>query len=175
MDKSRPSREHNLVEWARPLLNHNKKLLRILDPRLDGQYSTKTVMKVAQLAYQCLSQNPKGRPLMCQVVEILETFQEKEESQEEAMFQSGGSCITLYEAPRETPKVEAEAITAADKRSQNAGGDGRRAAKKNMHRVDGRDMGKAGNGSKSESPNDLDFFTCIPGPDSGDEKLAPIR
>ncbi|KAL0552076.1 hypothetical protein IC582_011171 [Cucumis melo] len=80
MDKTRPSREHNLVEWARPLLNHNKKLLKILDPRLEGQYSTKAAMKVANLTYQCLSQNPKGRPLMSQVVEMLEGFQSKEDT-----------------------------------------------------------------------------------------------
>jgi len=103
MDKSRPSREHNLVEWARPLLIHNKKLLKILDPRMEGQYSTKTALKVAHLAYQCLSQNPKGRPVMSQVVEILETLQTQEESQEEALFRSGGGgSITLYEVPKAT-------------------------------------------------------------------------
>lgn len=83
MDKTRPSREHNLVEWARPLLNHNKKLFKILDPKMEGQYSTKTAMKVAYLTYQCLSQNPKGRPLMSQVVEILEGFQSTEDSDPE--------------------------------------------------------------------------------------------
>lgn len=75
IDKTRPSQEYNLVEWARPLLHHNKKLFKILDPRLEGQYSSKTVVKVASLAYQCLSQNPKGRPVMSQVVEILEALQ----------------------------------------------------------------------------------------------------
>ncbi|GAU11814.1 hypothetical protein TSUD_75650 [Trifolium subterraneum] len=97
LDKSRPSREHNLVEWARPLLNNNKKLLKILDPKVEGQYSSKTATKVALLAYQCLSQNPKGRPLMSQVVEILEKFQSNEEGQN---LQSGGSSITIYEVPK---------------------------------------------------------------------------
>ncbi|XP_020215611.1 probable serine/threonine-protein kinase PBL17 [Cajanus cajan] len=100
LDKSRPSREHNLVEWARPLLNHNKKLLKILDPKLEGQYSSKTAIKVAQLAYQCLSQNPKGRPLMSQVVEILENFQSKGENGEDEILQNGGTSITLYEVPK---------------------------------------------------------------------------
>ncbi|CAJ1937178.1 unnamed protein product [Sphenostylis stenocarpa] len=100
LDKSRPSREHNLVEWARPLLNHNKKLLKILDPKLEGQYSSKTALKVAHLAYQCLSQNPKGRPLMSQVVEMLENFQSKGENEEDQMLQTGGSSITLYEVPK---------------------------------------------------------------------------
>ncbi|TKY60767.1 Serine/threonine-protein kinase [Spatholobus suberectus] len=100
LDKSRPSREHNLVEWARPLLNHNKKLLKILDPKLEGQYLNKTALKVAHLAYQCLSQNPKGRPLMSQVVEILENFQSKGDNEEDQILQSGGSSITLYEVPK---------------------------------------------------------------------------
>ena len=100
LDKSRPSREHNLVEWARPLLNHNKKLLKILDPKLEGQYSCKTALKVAHLAYQCLSQNPKGRPLMSQVVEILENFQSKGGNEEDQMLQTGGTSVTLYEVPK---------------------------------------------------------------------------
>lgn len=100
MDKSRPSREHNLVEWARPLLNHNKKLLRILDPRIEGQYSTKILMKVANLAYQCLSQNPKGRPLMSQVIEILEPLVAQETSLEDAVQCSGSGSVTLYEVPK---------------------------------------------------------------------------
>uniref|UniRef100_A0A7N0UYM7 non-specific serine/threonine protein kinase n=1 Tax=Kalanchoe fedtschenkoi TaxID=63787 RepID=A0A7N0UYM7_KALFE len=98
MDKSRPSGEHNLVEWARPLLNH-KKVIKIFDPRMDGQYSSKAALKVANLAYQCLSQNPKGRPVMSQVVEILERFQAPSRK-EEAICNETGS-VTLYEAPKE--------------------------------------------------------------------------
>jgi len=49
MDKSRPSREHKLVEWARPLLIHNKKLLKIVDPRVEGQYTTKNLTGGSQL------------------------------------------------------------------------------------------------------------------------------
>lgn len=166
MDKSRPSREHNLVEWARPLLNNNKKLLRILDPRLEGQYSAKTAMKIAQLAYQCLSQNPKGRPLMNQVVEILETFQVKE-NQEEAMLQGG---ITLYEAPKTAP------ATCAEKRNMNVG-DGERAGNRNLHASDGEKGAQVGqrskpeNGrSKSEPANKFDGEEC-----GFDEKSASTR
>ncbi|KAK3008432.1 hypothetical protein RJ639_014775 [Escallonia herrerae] len=105
MDKSRPSREHNLVEWARPLLKHSKKVLRIFDPRMEGQYSSRTATKVANLAYQCLSQNPKGRPLMSQVVEILESLQTHESSQDEAMLRCGGGSLTLYECPKGMPET----------------------------------------------------------------------
>ncbi|KAL4195780.1 hypothetical protein AMTRI_Chr04g242750 [Amborella trichopoda] len=79
MDKTRPSREQSLVEWARPYLNNSKKLNRVMDPNLDGQYSIKGAQKAAALAYQCLSHNPKNRPLMRQVVEILEPVQDLKE------------------------------------------------------------------------------------------------
>ncbi|CAL9130813.1 unnamed protein product [Musa textilis] len=39
VDKNRPHGEHNLVEWARPYLTHKRKIFRIIDNRLEGQYS----------------------------------------------------------------------------------------------------------------------------------------
>ncbi|CAA6659118.1 unnamed protein product [Spirodela intermedia] len=55
-------RKHNLAEWARPLLVHNRKLLKIIDPRMEGQYAVKALQKVANVAYYCLSPNPKAGP-----------------------------------------------------------------------------------------------------------------
>ncbi|XWS26489.1 hypothetical protein CRYUN_Cryun26dG0036500 [Craigia yunnanensis] len=75
MDNTRPSREQSLVEWARPLLRDPKKLDRLIDPRLEGQFSNKGAQKVAALAYKCLSHNPKLRPTMGDVVKILESVQ----------------------------------------------------------------------------------------------------
>ncbi|GAB4838049.1 hypothetical protein Ancab_027578 [Ancistrocladus abbreviatus] len=72
MDKTRPPREQNLAEWARPQLNNPKRLTRIMDPRLEGQYSETGAKKAALLAYQCLSLRPKGRPRMSIVVQTLE-------------------------------------------------------------------------------------------------------
>ncbi|KAK9275860.1 hypothetical protein L1049_023133 [Liquidambar formosana] len=72
VDKSRPHREQNLVEWARPSLNDIRKLNRIMDPRLEGLYSEKGAQKAAALAYQCLSHRPKHRPTMSTVVKTLE-------------------------------------------------------------------------------------------------------
>lgn len=75
MDNTRPGREQSLVEWARPLLKDASKLDRIMDPRLEGQYSTKGAQKAAALAYKCLSHHPKPRPMMSHVVEVLESLQ----------------------------------------------------------------------------------------------------
>ncbi|KAK1287213.1 Serine/threonine-protein kinase [Acorus calamus] len=72
VDKSRPNREQNLVDWARSCLNDPRKISRIMDPKMDGQYSLMGAQKAAALAYQCLSHHPKSRPQMTTVVEMLE-------------------------------------------------------------------------------------------------------
>ncbi|KAJ4959299.1 hypothetical protein NE237_026410 [Protea cynaroides] len=72
MDKKRPHREQNLVDWAKPCLNDARKLHRIMDPGLEGQFSLKGAQKASQLAYQCLRENAKARPSICSVVKALE-------------------------------------------------------------------------------------------------------
>lgn len=76
VDKNRPPREQNLVEWARPMLNDSRKLSRIMDPRLEGQYSEMGTKKAAALAFQCLSHRPRSRPSMSTVVKTLEPLQD---------------------------------------------------------------------------------------------------
>ncbi|KAG0469502.1 hypothetical protein HPP92_016202 [Vanilla planifolia] len=76
MDKNRSTREKNLVEWAKPYLSNPHKVERIVDPKLEGQYSTKGAQKVASIASQCLSHSPKTRPDMKTVVETLEPILE---------------------------------------------------------------------------------------------------
>ncbi|KAJ4841703.1 hypothetical protein Tsubulata_032460 [Turnera subulata] len=76
VDKNRPSREQNLVKWARPLLRDPHRLDQIMDPRLEGQYSTEGARKAAALAHQCLSHQAKSRPSMTAVVKTLEPLLE---------------------------------------------------------------------------------------------------
>ncbi|XP_078428123.1 serine/threonine-protein kinase PBL34-like isoform X2 [Wolffia australiana] len=71
MDKNRPNGEHNLVEWARPNLGERRRFFRLVDPRLEGNFSIKGVQKVVQLASLCLSRDPKSRPQMSEVVNVL--------------------------------------------------------------------------------------------------------
>lgn len=75
LDKSRPAREQNLTDWAVPLLKEKKKILDIVDPRLQGDYPIKGFQKAAMLAYHCLNRNPKARPLMRDIVDSLEPLQ----------------------------------------------------------------------------------------------------
>lgn len=72
LDKLRPAREHNLTDWALPLIKEKKKLLNIIDPRLESDYPIKGVHRAAMLAYHCLNKNPKARPLMRDIVDSLE-------------------------------------------------------------------------------------------------------
>ncbi|GFY98522.1 protein kinase superfamily protein [Actinidia rufa] len=76
VDKTRPNREQNLADWARPQLKDLRKLSRIMDPRLEGQYSEMGAQKAAALAYQCLSHRPKLRPTMTSVVKTLEPLKD---------------------------------------------------------------------------------------------------
>jgi hypothetical protein len=71
MDKNRPSREHDLVAWARPYLMDKRNLYHLVDPRMEFNYSVKWAQRVAQIEHHCLSRDPKARPLMDDVVESL--------------------------------------------------------------------------------------------------------
>nr|8HOD_A Chain A, Hypothetical protein [Saccharum hybrid cultivar] len=72
VDKTRPPREQSLVEWARPYLTDARRLDRVMDPSLAGQYSTRAAHKAAAVAHQCVALNPKSRPHMSAVVDALE-------------------------------------------------------------------------------------------------------
>eukprot|EP00252_Welwitschia_mirabilis_P020100 TRINITY_DN4846_c0_g1_i2.p1 TRINITY_DN4846_c0_g1~~TRINITY_DN4846_c0_g1_i2.p1 ORF type:complete len:166 (+),score=19.93 TRINITY_DN4846_c0_g1_i2:398-895(+) len=71
MDKNRPSSEHNLVAWASKYLLDKRGLYRLVDPRLDYNFSVKGAQRAAQIAQHCLSRDPKSRPSMDEVVEVL--------------------------------------------------------------------------------------------------------
>ncbi|GJN08897.1 hypothetical protein PR202_ga26857 [Eleusine coracana subsp. coracana] len=76
VDRSRPPREQNLVEWARPYLTDARRLDRVMDPNVTGQYSSRAAQKAAAVAHRCVSLNPKSRPHMSAVVEALEPLLE---------------------------------------------------------------------------------------------------
>ncbi|KAL8252867.1 hypothetical protein R6Q59_036560 [Mikania micrantha] len=76
VDKNRPKGEQSLVEWAKPYLPHKRKLFRVLDTRLEGQYTLDGAHTAANLALQCVSMNPRSRPSMADVVKELELLQD---------------------------------------------------------------------------------------------------
>ncbi|XP_073016661.1 serine/threonine-protein kinase RIPK-like isoform X2 [Primulina eburnea] len=81
VDKNRPSREQNLADWARPMLKNPRRLSRIMDPRLEGQYSETGAQKAAELAYECLRHRPKLRPTTSEVIKVLEPLKDLDDIQ----------------------------------------------------------------------------------------------
>ncbi|GLT44729.1 hypothetical protein SLA2020_186110 [Shorea laevis] len=66
--------EETLVDWAKPFLSDSRRVLRIMDTRLGGQYSKKGAQAAATLALQCLHTDPKNRPCMTDVLRALENL-----------------------------------------------------------------------------------------------------
>ncbi|CAN6239631.1 unnamed protein product [Urochloa humidicola] len=75
LDTDRPAAQHNLVDWAKPFLADRKKLARLVDPRLEGQYPSRAAQRAAQLALRCLAADHKNRPSMREVVAVLEEIE----------------------------------------------------------------------------------------------------
>ncbi|XVE61690.1 hypothetical protein DITRI_Ditri06bG0060200 [Diplodiscus trichospermus] len=71
IDKDRPKNEQKLLEWIKPYLSDVKKFRLILDPRLEGKYRLKSAQKLATVAKRCLVKNPKSRPKMSEVLEMV--------------------------------------------------------------------------------------------------------
>lgn len=75
VDKTKVGIEQNLVDWAKPYLGDKRKLFRIMDTKLEGQYPQKGAFTAASLAMQCLNNEAKTRPKMADVLAALEQLE----------------------------------------------------------------------------------------------------
>ncbi|CAF2059472.1 hypothetical protein Bca4012_099847 [Brassica carinata] len=71
VDMKRATGEGVLVSWALPQLAERDKVVDVMDPALEGQYSTKEVVQVAAIAAMCVQEETDYRPLMADVVKSL--------------------------------------------------------------------------------------------------------
>lgn len=71
LDTKRPPGEHVLVSWALPRLTNREKVMEMVDPSLQGQYSRKDLIQVAAIAAMCVQPESDYRPLMTDVVQSL--------------------------------------------------------------------------------------------------------
>ncbi|KAF5458619.1 hypothetical protein F2P56_022636 [Juglans regia] len=71
VDMKRPPGEGVLASWALPRLTDRDKVVEIMDPALQGQYSLKEVIQVAAIAAMCVQPEADYRPLMADVVQSL--------------------------------------------------------------------------------------------------------
>lgn len=85
LERNRPSVEQKLLEWVKQFPPTSKRFRMIIDPRLQNNYSIDAARRIAKLAGSCLDKNPKNRPAMSQIVEILK----------QAIEESQASCSDL--------------------------------------------------------------------------------
>ncbi|XP_037441871.1 receptor-like cytoplasmic kinase 176 [Triticum dicoccoides] len=102
-DQNLPAVEHNLVNWARPYLEHKHKIRCVIHATLGGLYSFTSAQKIAALALECLCSDPKKRPTMDSVVSVLEGVQEDDEPGA-GKHQESGKEVTSVSARRNNGK-----------------------------------------------------------------------
>ncbi|XP_071732979.1 serine/threonine-protein kinase PCRK1-like [Rutidosis leptorrhynchoides] len=79
LDLNKPKNEQKLLDWVRPHISHDlKKFQLILDPWLNGNYSLKSAQKLAAVANKCLLKQPRMRPRMSQVLDMVNQIVEAE-------------------------------------------------------------------------------------------------
>ncbi|KMT06286.1 hypothetical protein BVRB_7g162090 [Beta vulgaris subsp. vulgaris] len=71
IDKNRPKSEQRLIDWVRPYLSDLKKFELIVDPRLGKNYPLKSIHKLSVVANRCLVRQPKSRPKMSDVLDMV--------------------------------------------------------------------------------------------------------
>lgn len=101
LDRNRPKGEQKLLEWIKPYLSDAKKFQLILDPRLEKKQVIKSAQKLAMLANRCLIKNPKNRPKMSEVLEMMNGIVESSSS---ASPQLPLKSVARVEASHDTEK-----------------------------------------------------------------------
>ncbi|KAL6541365.1 putative serine/threonine-protein kinase pbl3 [Orobanche hederae] len=74
IDESKCREEKNLVNWVRIHVLDNGKVFRIMDTKLEGQYCKRSAYVAANIALRCVNHEPKYRPPMTYILEILENL-----------------------------------------------------------------------------------------------------
>lgn len=107
VDKNKVSTEQILVDWAKPFLGDKRKLFRIMDTRLEGQYSKKSAFAVANLALQCISTDSKQRPQMRDVLAVLETLHDAKEGTRSLQMEQRDVSLKLKRRSHASPRRRA--------------------------------------------------------------------
>ncbi|XP_020541004.1 probable serine/threonine-protein kinase PBL23 isoform X2 [Jatropha curcas] len=92
IDSKRPSEERNLIDWAEPLFKDKSKFTEMVDPLLNGDYSTKSLHQAIAIAGMCLQEEAEARPTMEDVVTALE-FLSKPKIEERSESESSTSKL----------------------------------------------------------------------------------
>lgn len=119
IDKSKVGVEQSLVDWAKPYLGDRRKLFRIMDTKLEGQYPQKAAFTVASLALQCLNPEPRSRPKMSEVLEELEKLQDLKSSAKNSPARYKSSMPSPIKSPLRNPRSSMNGTPSASPLSSN--------------------------------------------------------
>lgn len=97
LDEERGSVDETLVDWAKPYLNDRRKIFRIMDTRLGGQYSKKQALAIASLAIKCLHSDPRNRLNMTDVLPELELLKHAKEITPRPNRMNRGSDFVIHD------------------------------------------------------------------------------
>ncbi|CAH9099173.1 unnamed protein product [Cuscuta epithymum] len=100
IDMKRSPGEGVLVTWALPRLTDREKVVEIMDPTLEGQYSMKDVIQVAAIAAMCVQPEADYRPLMADVVQSLVPLVKQNRP-----ASKHGSSSSSYHAATQSPNM----------------------------------------------------------------------
>ncbi|XP_057771304.1 probable serine/threonine-protein kinase PBL3 [Salvia miltiorrhiza] len=75
IDRMRPAEKRDLVKWATPYLKDKRRVWKVVDSRLMGEYPQEEACKLANIVLQCVSEDPSLRPGMSEVVAELQKLQ----------------------------------------------------------------------------------------------------
>lgn len=64
--------EQNLVVWSRPYLNDRRKFAQLVDPLLEGRFSSRSLHHAIAITTMCLQEQASFRPLISDIVMALE-------------------------------------------------------------------------------------------------------
>ncbi|CAM0903350.1 unnamed protein product [Alopecurus aequalis] len=130
-DTNRPAQQLNLVDWAKPYLADRRKLARLVDPRLEGQYPSKAAVRAAQLTLSCLAGDPKNRPSMAEVLVVLQEVERMRPRHRRASPDGDGDGGST------SPRTNARSVHAGHRQSPRprSGADGARSSHPSPRRV----------------------------------------
>lgn len=106
VERNLPRNEQKLLEWIKPYVSDPKKFHLIVDPRLEGECNIKLAQKLASLANKCLMKQPKNRPKMSEVVEILGNIISESCQDHETIVQPVDGIVETTEESVEEAEVE---------------------------------------------------------------------
>ncbi|KAJ8442283.1 hypothetical protein Cgig2_011206 [Carnegiea gigantea] len=71
IDNNRPQGQKNLVKWMRTLSRDRRELIKLADPRLQGQFPKQGLYGALEIAFMCIQENAADRPVIEDVADGL--------------------------------------------------------------------------------------------------------